>query len=61
MRKGGRNESLICEQDTILLSADGWKEFQELLRDPPKLNARLKKAFAESARILVPNGPKVPS
>jgi uncharacterized protein (DUF1778 family) len=43
-----------AKPDTIVLSAAGWKELQQFLRHPPKPNARLKKAFAEHARVVVP-------
>lgn len=41
------------QEEVIWLSPEGWQEFQELLSNPPPLNERLKRAFAESARILV--------
>ncbi len=45
-------DSVVREQEVIALSPAGWAEFQRMLLHPPKPNRRLKKAFAEHARIV---------
>ena len=45
-------DSVVREREVITLSPAGWEEFQRMLLDPPKPNKRLKKAFAEHARIV---------
>jgi uncharacterized protein (DUF1778 family) len=45
-------DSVVREHEVIALSPAGWEEFQRMLLHPPKPNRRLKKAFAEHARIV---------
>lgn len=45
-------DGVVREREVIALSPAGWEEFQNLLLHPPKPNKRLKKAFAERARIV---------
>jgi uncharacterized protein (DUF1778 family) len=44
-------DSVVREQEIIMLTPAGWEEFQRLLLHPPKPNKRLQKAFAERRRI----------
>lgn len=45
-------DSVVREHEVITLSPAGWEEFQRMVLHPPKPNKRLKKAFAEHARIV---------
>jgi uncharacterized protein (DUF1778 family) len=42
----------LRKPDLIVLTAKEWERFRALLLDPPEPNDRLKRAFAEHARVV---------
>jgi len=49
-----RADAVVRQHEVIALSQDEWARFQKLLLNPPKPNRRLRKAFAEHARVVRP-------
>ena len=47
-----RADAIIRQHEVITLTRAEWERFQEMLLDPPEPNKRLKKAFAEHARVV---------
>lgn len=45
-------DAVVREQTVIALTAPEWKRFEALLLDPPAPGRRLKRAYAEHARIV---------
>ncbi len=45
-------DAIVREYEVIALTAEEWGRFQKILLNPPQPNKRLKKAFAEHARII---------
>ena len=45
-------DSVVRENENILLNAKEWGRFQKLLLNPPALNKRMKKALAEHERVV---------
>jgi uncharacterized protein (DUF1778 family) len=45
-------DSVVRAHETISLTAAEWERFQKLLLHPPRPNKRLRKAFADRARIV---------
>ena len=45
-------DAIVREHEVIALTADEWERFHKLLLNPPPLNKRLRKAFAEHARVV---------
>ena len=47
-----RADAIVRQHEVITLTRAEWERFQEMLLDPPEPNKRLKKAFAEHARVV---------
>ena len=47
-----RADAIVRQHEVITLTRAEWERFQEMLLDPPQPNKRLKKAFAEHARVV---------
>jgi uncharacterized protein (DUF1778 family) len=45
-------DAIVRKQEVITLTPAEWGRFQAMLLDPPEPNARLKRAFAEHARVV---------
>jgi uncharacterized protein (DUF1778 family) len=45
-------ETIVRKREVITLSADEWERFQDLVLNPSPPNRRLKRAFADHARII---------
>jgi uncharacterized protein (DUF1778 family) len=45
-------ETIVRKKEVITLTADEWERFQTLLLNPPPPNKRLRRAFAEHARVV---------
>jgi uncharacterized protein (DUF1778 family) len=45
-------ETIVRKNEAITLTADEWERFQSLLLNPPSPNRRLRRAFAEHARVV---------
>jgi uncharacterized protein (DUF1778 family) len=45
-------EAIVRRNEVITLTRAEWHRFQEMLLDPPEPNKRLRKAFAEHARVV---------
>lgn len=45
-------DTLVREHEVIALTSGEWERFRKLLLRPPAPNRRLKKAFAERARVV---------
>jgi uncharacterized protein (DUF1778 family) len=45
-------DSIVRKQEVITLTPAEWDRFQAALLDPPEPNARLRRAFAEHARVV---------
>ena len=45
-------DSIVRKHEVITLTTDEWERFRKLLLDPPEPNKRLKRAFAEHARVV---------
>jgi uncharacterized protein (DUF1778 family) len=46
-------DAVIAAREVITLTPEAWEEFRDNLLNPPKLNARMKKALAEADRVFV--------
>jgi uncharacterized protein (DUF1778 family) len=47
-----RADAIVRQNEVITLTRAEWDRFQEMLLNPPEPNKRLKKAFAEHARVV---------
>jgi uncharacterized protein (DUF1778 family) len=47
-----RADAIVRQHEVITLTRAEWERFQEMLLAPPEPNKRLKKAFAEHARVV---------
>jgi uncharacterized protein (DUF1778 family) len=47
-----RADAIVRRNEVITLTRAEWDRFQEQLLNPPEPNKRLKKAFAEHARVV---------
>ena len=47
-----RADAIVRQHEVITLTRTEWEHFQEMLLNPPEPNRRLKKAFAEHARVV---------
>jgi uncharacterized protein (DUF1778 family) len=47
-----RADAIVRKNEVITLTRTEWDRFQDLLLNPPEPNKRLKKAFAEHARVV---------
>ncbi|MBI3514113.1 MAG: DUF1778 domain-containing protein [Proteobacteria bacterium] len=47
-----RADAVVREQAVITVTNDEWERFHKLLLNPPKPNKRLRKAFADHARVV---------
>jgi uncharacterized protein (DUF1778 family) len=47
-----RADAIVRKNEVITLTRAEWDRFQELLLTPPEPNKRLKRAFAEHARVV---------
>ena len=45
-------ETIVHKNEVVTLTADEWERFQALLLKPPLPNKRLRRAFAEHARVV---------
>ena len=45
-------DAIVRQHEVITLTRAEWERFQEMLLNPPEPNKRLKKAFAEHARVV---------
>jgi uncharacterized protein (DUF1778 family) len=45
-------DTIVRSREVITLTADEWERFQDLVLNPPPPNRRLKRAFADHARIV---------
>jgi uncharacterized protein (DUF1778 family) len=45
-------DAIVRENEVITLTPAEWERFQALLVDPPEPNRRLRRAFAEHARVV---------
>jgi uncharacterized protein (DUF1778 family) len=45
-------DAIVRRQEVITLTPAEWQRFQAMLLDPPPPNRRLKRAFAEHARVV---------
>jgi uncharacterized protein (DUF1778 family) len=45
-------DSIVRKHEVITLTPDEWERFSTLLLNPPAPNRRLKRAFAEHARVV---------
>jgi uncharacterized protein (DUF1778 family) len=45
-------DAIVRQHEVITLTPAEWERFQEMLLDPPQLNKRLRKAFAEHTRVV---------
>lgn len=45
-------DSIVRKNEVITLTPAEWERFQSMLLDPPGPNKRLKRAFAEHARVV---------
>lgn len=52
-KRPGRNADLIPTVGVLALSERDWETVIQALENPPKPNARLRKAFAKAKKIVV--------
>ncbi len=45
-------DAIVRKHEVITLTTNEWDRFRALLLNPPELNKRLKRAFAEHARVV---------
>ncbi len=45
-------DAIVRKNEVITLTQAEWERFQDMLLNPPEPNKRLKKAFAEHARVV---------
>jgi len=45
-------EAIVRKNEVITLTPDEWERFQSMLLNPPQPNRRMRRAFAEHARVV---------
>ncbi len=45
-------EAVVREHEVIALTAEEWRQFQDMLLNPPEPNERLRQALADHERII---------